>query len=77
MFSRTCADCEYWKGESYTNILTTGECKLIGPDSRTEKAHLAGSKDAILITRADFRCSEHTTRSEEQGFGSVPLAGGN
>jgi hypothetical protein len=40
---------------------------LIGPSSQTEKAYLAGSKDAVLMTRSDFRCSEHTTRSEEQG----------
>jgi hypothetical protein len=22
----TCADCQYWKGESHTNILSMGEC---------------------------------------------------
>jgi hypothetical protein len=76
VFSQTCGDCQYWKGESYTNILSTGECQLIGVGSQTEKAYLAGSKDAVLMTRSDFRCSEHTTRSDERGFGSVRLGGG-
>jgi hypothetical protein len=50
------------------NILSTGECKLISPSSQTEKACLTGSKDAVLVTRSNFKCSEHTTRSEERGF---------
>ena len=66
----SCTDCEFWKGETGAEPPATGECGLLGLDRRSEKAFLVGSKNAVLMTRADFRCTEHKLSSNRSGIDS-------
>jgi hypothetical protein len=69
----TCSDCEYWNcGEA--NPPTTAECWLIRKDIQTDKAFLLGDGEPVLMTRADFYCSEHASRIEKKPVRSVEPA---
>ena len=71
----TCADCEYWNRGGTGTPSTMAECWLIRKDAQTDKAFLRGDREPVLVTRADFYCSEHARRSEKKPVGPVEQAG--